>query len=403
MRSLHPLSLYIAGGLLLGALGNAAGAEPGLREVLDRAWERATQVRVAESRGAEADASRAVADSWFPEPPSIGLSEKSDRFNGKRGEREREIELALPLWLPGQRDARQVFAVTDAADAKAALAAARLGVAGELRTAIWSLATIRAEREIAAERLATAGRLESDVARREKAGDLARTDLLLAREETLSAQSALAEARTRERQALERYRFLTGLEQLPARITEEVAGKVTAPHPRLRLAQSAAERARAELGIAREDRRNPPELSLGVQQARPDFASANVNTLRIAIRIPFASEGRNAPKIAAANSGLIRAEAELRQVSLELEAELREAEAALENTRLALEAVQTRAALAGEREKLQHRAFTLGELAMAEFMRVRAAANEARLELLRATHAEAAARARINQARGLLP
>jgi outer membrane protein TolC len=389
--------------LLFGAVSTAAWAEPTLRDALDRAWERAAQMRSAEARRFEAEASQVVADSWFPQPPSIGMAEKNDRLNKNRGDREREVELALPLWLPNQRAAQQAFAAKDAADAEAALGAARLRVAGELRVAIWDLAAAKAESEIVGERRVTAEKLQAEVARREKAGDLARTDLLLTQEETLAAQSALAEARTRERLALERYRFLTGLDRLPVKIDEEVAAAGETQHPRLRLAEAAAERARAEMHVAREDRRSPPELSLGVVQSRDDFAAANVNTVRIGIRIPFATEARNAPKIAAANSGLIRAEAELRQIMAEIESEQRQSQAALENAAAIHQAAQARAGLAAERLALQEKAFTLGELGLAEFMRVRASASEARLELLRATYALSAARARVNQARGILP
>ncbi|WP_172600071.1 TolC family protein [Sulfuricystis multivorans] len=397
------LSRALAGGLLLAVLPLHAWADPTLREALDRAWERATQGRAAEARRGEAEASKAIADGWFPEPPSLAVAEKNDRLNKNEGIREREVELTLPLWVPGQRKAHQAFAAKDAADAQAAIAAARLAIAGELRTSIWNVALARSELEIARERLVTAEKLAADIARRERVGDLARTDLLLAKEEALAAKIALAEAGTREQQALERYRVLTGFDRLPVPIEEVVAAPTTAEHPRLRLARTAVERARAEMQVAHEDRRNPPELSLGLLQARDGFGAANVNTVRIGIRIPFASEARNAPKIAAANSGLIRAEAEYRQVVAELAAAQREAQVALDNAEAAHQAAQVRAGLASERLALQEKAFALGELGLAEFMRVRAAANEARLDLLRATHALAAARAQVNQARGILP
>lgn len=398
----RPVRLCLSG-LLFGVLSASAWAAPTLREAMEHAWERASQVHVAAGRRVEVEASRTVADSWFPEPPAIGLAEKSDRFNRNAGEREREIELALPLWLPGQRDARLALAAKDAADADADLAAARLDIAGELRAAIRDLATARSELDIVGERLETAEKLAANVARREKAGDLARTDLLLTREETLSAKSALAEARNRERQAFERYRFLTGLEHLPVDIAEDIVPPGTMRHPRLRLAETTLERARAGMQVAREDRRSPPELSIGVRQARGDFAAPNTNTVRIGIRIPFATAARNAPKIAAANAELIRAEAGLRQIVAGLDAEQRAAQAGLENAEAVHQAAQARAGLAAERLALQEKAFTLGELGLTEYMWVRAAANEARLEFLRAVHALAAARAQVNQSRGIMP
>ncbi len=389
--------------LLLGWAGAPAWADHSLHDALDHAWERAVSVHLAQARHGLAEASQAAADSWLPQPPSLGISEKSDRFHERRGEREREIELALPLWLPGQREAHRTLAAKDSAAAEAAVAAARLHIAGELRTTIWNLATDRAEWEIATQRLATAEKLEAEVARRVQAGDLARADLLLAQEEALAARSAAAEAATREHQALERYRVLTGFDHLPAVFDEAVARASETPHPRLRLALAAVERARAQMQVTREDRREPPEISLGIVRARSEPAAPKFDTVRIGLRIPFASAARNAPKIAAANAELIRAEAEHRQTAAEVESEERAALAALDSARTIQQAAQTRAGLATERLALQEKAFVLGELGLAEFMRVRAAANEAHLDLRRATLAFAAAQARINQARGILP
>lgn len=378
-------------------------ADTTLHEALDKAWERAVQARVAESRRAEADASLVVARSWFPEPPSLGMSEKNDRYSRNRGLRERDLELALPLWLPGQRAAREAFARSHATDAEAGIAAARLTLAGELRAAVWNLAAARAESEIAVQRLATAEKLQADVMRRQKAGDLARTDLLLSQEETLAAQGSVAEARTREQQARGRLRMLTGLDSMPSGIDEALAPAPVVVHPRLALAQAAVDRARADMQIVVTDPRNPPELSVGMVQARDEYAALTYNSVRIGVRVPLGTEARNAPRLAAANALLIKAEAELRQAVAEVETGLGEAQAALDNAEVAFQAAEARAALASERLALQQKAFMLGELGLAEFMRVRAAANESRLDQMRASNALSAARAQLNQARGVQP
>ncbi|MFO1264795.1 MAG: TolC family protein [Rhodoferax sp.] len=400
----HPPLLRGWAALALVLLASAsAWADTTLHEALDRAWERAVVARLAESRLGEADASRTAANSWFAEPPSVGLSEKNDRLYDNRGAREHELDITLPLWLPGQRAARETFAQRDEQDAQAGLASARLALAGELRAAVWNLATAKAESEIAAERLATAEKLEADVARRQKAGDLARTDLLLTQEETLAARASTIEAQSRERQALSRLRMLTGLDGMPGAIDETVTVLSAPHHPRLALAQAAVERARSEWKVVTTDRRNPPELSIGVVQTRDAFAAPGTSAVRVGIRVPFGTEARNAPKLAAANSQLIKAEAELRQTVAEIETEQQEAQSALDSADAVYQAAQSRAALASERLALQQKAFSLGELGLAEFMRVRAAAVEARLDLLRARYALSAARAGLNQARGILP
>lgn len=397
------VGLGVAFALGLGLLSTPSQAETTLRAALDRAWERAVQARAAESRQTEAQASRALADRWWAEPPSIAVAEKSDRFNADRGAREREIDLSLPLWLPGQRAAHDAFARSDAAHAEAALAAARLALAGELRQTVWQVAAARADVEIAAQRLATAEALQADVLRRQQAGDLARTDLLLAQDETLSAQAGVAEAWARERQAQGRLRLLTGLERLPGDIEEAAATSTATVHPRLILAQAALDRARADLQSVIQDRRAPPELSLALTQSREEFAAPSRSALRIGIRVPLGSEALNAPKLAAANTQQIQAEAELRQITAELEAELHEAQAALEDAEAIHQGAQRRAGLASERLLLLHKAFSLGELGLAELMRARAASSESQLGQLRAKNALGAARARLNQARGMLP
>lgn len=407
MTSIRPiprLRQYLAGAAIV-LLTAPAVAAPSLRDVLDRVWERATQARVAEARRAEADAGRIGAESLMAGAPALSLAQRDDRFNQNRGVREQEVGISVPLWLPGQRSAQLAFAARDAEDSEAAVTATRLALAGELRSVIWLYAGARAEAELVRERLVLAEQLEASVAKREAAGDLARTDLLLAREETLAARGAMAAARTRERQAQERYRLLTGLDELPARIEEPLAlaALMPATHPRQRLAEAAAERARAGMQVARESRREAPELSVGVQQSRDDFASASRNSLRIGLTIPFATEGRNAPRIAAANSALIRAEAEARQTIAELDGGQREALAALDNAELAAAAAQERSALAAERLQLMQRAFDLGELSLVELMRVRSAANAARLESTQARIALSAAKANMNQAKGILP
>lgn len=393
-------TIVMLGGLFLATPVWSAAT---LAEALDQAWERAVSARVAEARRSQAEASRSVADGLFPRAPSLGMSQRDDRFNRNRGLRERELELALPLWLPGQREARRLLAEREMADGEAAIAAARLALAGDVRTAVWSLASAQAELAIARERVVLAEQLEADVTKREAVGELARTDLLLAREDLLTAKVALANSRTRERQTLERYRFLTGSDTLPTRIEETVTQATDTRHPRMRLAEAGIERARAEMQFVRESRRDAPELAISWQQSREDVGALASNSIRFGFRIPLATDARNAPRIASVNADLIRAEAEYRQTVGELEADQREAAALLDNSRLAMEAAEQRSALAGERLRHLDRAFSLGELSLIELVRVRGAANEARLEAMRARHTHAAARARFNQAQGILP
>lgn len=414
-RRAGKIALALVAGCLIA--GNALAGS--LHDALERAVSRAVGTRVAEARRDEAAAGQLAAGAWFARPPSIGLAERNDRQYRGQGERERELELALPLWLPGQRAARQLLAERESADSDAALNAARLLLAGELREAIWAWQAARSELELAGERQQTAAGLAADIARREAAGDLARTDLLLAREDALAADAAVADAQLRERQAAERFRLLTGLATLPEVIEETLppdtrqplpldiaadeAPPALAAHPRLLLAATGTRRAEAELALARANRRDAPELSLGWREARDTSQGPESQTLRFALRLPLSTEARNAPLIAAANTGRIRAETEWRQTLADVSSQVGTAQSALELAEAAARAARQRAELASERQALLERAFTLGELSLGEFMRVRSAASQARLDARRADNQLGSARARLNQAWGLLP
>ncbi|MCU0812712.1 MAG: TolC family protein [Thiobacillaceae bacterium] len=187
---------------LLAAPIGSAQAET-LRDVFEKAWANSPQGKTVVAKREEATASRTVAESLFPGTPKIGLAQRTDRWNDNLGKEESEI-----------------------------IAATRLAVAGELRTALWTLYLVHSEAEVAVERLDAAAKLEDDVTRRVKVGEMARSDLLLVKQETSSARAAAAEAKARVVRSTQRYRVLTGSDRLPDNPQELVmvaAGHETGP------------------------------------------------------------------------------------------------------------------------------------------------------------------------------
>jgi cobalt-zinc-cadmium efflux system outer membrane protein len=388
--------------LLLG-LAQAASAA-GLREALDRAWARNPQAQAAEAREAEARARVDAARSLLPGAPAVSLRYRTDQLTEERGFREYEAELELPLWLPGEQRARVELALREQAEALAALQAARLEIAGELRERVWAAALARSEFELARSRAETSQALEDDVARRVQAGELARTDLLLAKNETLAARAALLEAESREQQAQTAYLALTGDARLP-----EPGEEAPAPesgldaHPALEARRQGIALALAKQRLALESRRDSPELALVTRRERAGRGDPWEDTWGLRLKIPFATDARNRPAIASANRELIQLEAEYRQARLRLEAEIaqkrREHESAVSQLRLAREKRE----VAAENLALIKKAFDLGEFELADLLRTRALAQEAELALAQQSVAMARARAALNQALGVLP
>lgn len=389
--------------VLLAATVGSAQAET-LHEVFEKAWANSPQGKTLVAKREEAVVSRTVAESWFPGAAKVGLAQRTDRWNDNLGNEESEIGISVPLWLPGQKTARLAVAEADGAENQQSLAATRLGVAGELRAALWSLYLAQSEAAVAAERLDAAAKLEADVARRVKVGEIARSDLLLVNQETSSARSAAAEAKSRVVRSTQRYRVVTGSERLPDDPQEPVRVAATEGiHPRLAAGQAIAARARAGMNLARESRREAPSIGLQYRREREAAGATPRDSVSLAITIPFSAEVRNAPLIASANTTLIQTDAQYQRLLAEVEAETLEAEAQLEAAQIGAELAVDREQAAGERLTLLRRAFELGESALVELLRAQSQATEARIELGRSRARLSAAQANLNQARGITP
>ncbi|WP_051071709.1 TolC family protein [Azoarcus sp. KH32C] len=385
-----------------------AGSAQTLRDAAAAAYARNPQLLAAEARGDEVRARRVQADAWLAGPPALSLGQRTDRPLANAGKREFEVEVAAPLWLPGQRGAQQELVAAEAAENELEVVALRLQVAGELRDAIWALRAADAERELAFGRSDSARQLEQEVARRVSAGDLARSDLLLAQGERLAAEAAELEAGNRVAQAMQRYSLLTGFATLPADAEEPrrdaAPTEAAAPdHPRIEAGRRALARAQSNLQAVQGASRDAPELTVQYQRGRDDFDSPTRDNVRVGIRIPFGTEARNRPLVAAANTEIVKAHAELSAAEAAVAAELRDARTGLANAERAAALADQRRAAAAENLRLTRKGFDLGELPLAQLLRAQAQAQEAEAARTLQKTAVALAVARLNQAQGLLP
>jgi outer membrane protein, heavy metal efflux system len=385
--------------------GPAAGTVT-LRAALDAAWTRAVAARESEGRRRLADAERVAAGSRWAASPSLEISHRDDRLHGHAGKRETEVGLAVPLWLPGQRAARTGAAEAAAAQALGAEAVARLQLAAELREAAWLVASLQAEAAQADSQALALKQLADDVARRVRAGDLARADALAAQADHLAASALQSDTRQRLQQARARWTLLTGLTAAPDP-TEAVRGDAApltaAPHPELRLARQSTDLARARLELMRRSRRDAPELSLGVRQDVAGRTEAAQGSLVVALRLPLDTESRNAPLEAAARAELEVAETHEQRLQERLDSELAAARDARQAAQAQLDAETARAQLLRERAALIDKSFRAGETPLPDLLRALAAAAQADSAVARQTAALGLARARLQQTLGLLP
>lgn len=409
----------IAGSALVGAIAPAAAqpspssTQPGaagvtLAQATEAAWQRAVQSREAESQGRRARAEQTAAASLWAASPAMELNHINDRAHSNAGRRETEVGFVWPLWLPGQRDARAAAADADLKLADIGTEAARLRVAGQVREAAWRLSAAQAEAASAAAQDQYLQRIANDVQRRVQAGDLARSDALAARAELLEAQALQNEIDQRLQALRAQWRTLTGLDampDLPAPTTSSAPGDLAAytEHPELRLAVQAVERARKRVDVVSASRRDPPELTLRYREEAPGMGESTQRGIGIGLRIPFGTDGRNAPLQAAAFGDLDVAETTEQRLRERQEADVRVARSALQSAAQQLVGTRSRASLLRERAQLIDKSFQAGETSLPDLLRAANAAAVADAALARQQAAWGLAQAQLQQALGLLP
>jgi outer membrane protein TolC len=381
----------------------AQTGSPGLKAAVDAAWQRSPQARTLEARRDETLAGREAAQSWIAGSPTVGLAQRSDRWTDQNGVRETEVSVAAPIWLPGQKAARESLAQSSSDDLEAQIAATRLALAGEVRERLWAVAAAHEALSEAEDHQRHLEAIAEEVSRRVKAGDLARTDGMLAQQEVLAARGAVAAAQTKLQEALVRYRVLTGQPSIPALDVEPIAGNMAEPHPRLAAVRTALQRSQASFQVVNRTRSDPPTVGLSMRREQDNFAGPASRSVGIAVQIPFGTAARNRPLETAARTQIETATAEAAQAEVMLKADIDLAREQLEAAKRSLEAASSRALLTRQHTELIEKAFKAGERGLADLLRSQALSHEAEVAERQQKVALGLAHARLNQALGILP
>lgn len=343
-----------------------------LAMTVDAAMTQAPERLVPAAFQREADAVQRRSGSLLAGTPTVALTHQTDDYNSRQGLEEWEAALEMPLWRWGERQASRELAITLNVLTEAEAGALRLRVSGAVREALWEL-MLSEERMLLSEQAHRAAMaLEQDVQRRVEAGDLARTDLLLIRDETLVKQDEYLQAAAEVRHARHRYALLTGLTERPAQINETLSVRkgVADDHPLLRVMRQRADRARAELAQSQQSGSEAPQLVLGTRRERGVAGEDYQTSIGVGVRIPFLDQTHHAPAVAAASRQLTEAESQWQMSRRELELAMHEAEHTLDSLWVALDLAQEQHRMASESLRMARIAFELGETDLVQLLRV---------------------------------
>lgn len=387
-----------------------AAASLSLRQVFDAAWARQPEAMALQARRDAARAQQSAATAWTPEPAALELSNKTDRLHRNQGARELEVGVAVPLWLPGERGKSAALAEAEGAAIESRSTAAQLRIAATVREAWWQWQRARIEVDSARDQLENTRRIAADVARRTRAGDLARADQHQADGAVATAEANMAQAEAGLAAARQHLRALTGT----APATSEAAASGAEPDPGMAATNMEAHAALLELkdraavaertaALASTQSRANPELMVATTRDRGAFGESAQQTITLGIRIPFGGGPRHDARTANARAEAAEVQA---QLALERERVIAEHEAAkvrVDASRAQLAAAERRAQLARESRGFFDKSFRLGETDLPTRLRIEAEAAEAERQAARARIEVAAAVSAWRQALGLLP
>jgi outer membrane protein, heavy metal efflux system len=419
----HPKGLLFCA--LLALAINTAWAQPApqspatstLKQAFEAAWLRQPEALSRQARQQTAAARRQASDSWTAEPASLELSIKTDRFNSNQGSRENEAALVIPLWLPGERARLGSVADAEVRAAASKVMAAQLRTAASVRESYWLWQRARIEQAVAGERLNNAQQFAQDVARRVKAGDLARSDQHQADGAAATAEAGHADAVSALAAASHQLQALSGTPPVPSTLPALDAGIASEPvpdmpanfsaldtgHPAVAELLDRAEVARRTTELAGVQTRANPELTLATTREWALSGEPYQKTVTLGLRIPFGSSSRNRAKQAAAQADGIEAEAQLGLERERLFSELDAARIRLESARTQVNAADKRSQLARESRSFFQKSFRLGETDLPTRLRIELEASDAERQAGRTRVDLAAAVSALRQALGLLP
>ena len=349
-----------------------------LHDVLEKTIARNPMQTTLQSRDAVVSSKNILAKAMLPSSPAINIVHQNDVLGSGRGEREWQAELELPVWLPNQRNNRLKVADAMQSNVSAGRESLKLQVAGLLRDALWDVALNENSNALAMNKYELASKLQQDVEKRYKAGEMAKTDAMLAQQETLRAEKDQLRAEAELMHARHRYYLLTGLREIPAKFEEVQSALEDYSQSSIWTeAQSKVGLAETERSLAQVESRENLQFLVNLRSTKGAFDDLSNQSMGVKVRIPFGGESRAAPIKAAAEFVVGQALTERETLRNALETMMHEAEHNLNVSRAELAIVTKQFEIAKESNKLAQKAFQLGETDLVSLIRIQAQTYEA--------------------------
>jgi cobalt-zinc-cadmium efflux system outer membrane protein len=319
-----------------------------------------------------------LANATFADVKSISLTHQNDVVGSSDGLQEWEGIIAMPLWLPGQKQQQLSLSDKLSAELPAYQQQVRLAASAEVRRLVWNVVIANTATAEAYQVWQSALKLEKDVAARVKAGELAGTERLLATTNALDMQNQYWLKNSHLDKMLTTYRAITRERFLPEIYVEVLVNKdvIDQNHPDLMMFDQRINTLRSQQDLAHFDGAVNPSLSVGVRSERGNHGENFNNSMGVGISFALGNDIYRRPAIANAGKALADVEVARQQSERELNISLFSHLHDLATKRLQLDLLNEQHETTQQYLALQQRAFELGELDLVSLLRSQSLANE---------------------------
>jgi len=338
-------------------------ATPTLAETIQAAVKRNPRAQLPAARMQLGQGYGKQAGAWLGDKPSFNMVYKTDQLTEQEGYRELEATLDLPMWNPGQRKALKTLSESIRTQAGSDERLLVWEVSSQVFEYAWTLKLAEQEAILARTLWESTQNLEQDIQKRVEAGELPRTDALMAQQRTTQHHDVYEQAMLAETQARSTWQMYTGMEQLPEDLMHLQPPETASvdQHPQLENSDLAVQTAQANSRSEQQMTQGNPSLILYARRDRSFNFEPYNDALGIGFNLPFATSSHGAGKVAAAEMQLTEAVAKQAEIHRNLALLQEQSRHELESAKRRLKLAEQQYEIAEARVRLTQRAFELGE------------------------------------------
>ncbi len=376
-----------------------------LGDALQAAAERLRLRDWREQRQSVADARSELGGAWLGDAPSIGGSWRDYDWIDNSDLYEAEVYLSMPLWRLGERRATRALAAKDTSLVPLQSHARQLASAADVRSAYWQFLDTSTRYELLQKLLQSSESYAEQLQVHFDAGDVAHIELLQSRQQVLEIRGRLLDARALVIDSSRRWRFVTGLNTIPAQGSESLAAidVVDEKHPLLQLALAEVDLARSALDVIRNSGSQRPSVSLSLKRENLDDRLPPLDSFGIGIDIPLGRGRSHQIDVSRSEQRLLEAEVELQTLHRQLQEDLHEVRHQAHVNDANLKDSEALLAIAQQVYQSQQLANEQGETSVIEVLRAGQALAEAQQRHRLLVLTRAALVSQQNQVLGVLP